>query len=180
MADGGSSPRHSSTAGAALAVEIVRREPAWTREQLTDALLRRAACAAFRAAPPLPGEAYRVTLVLTGDEEMRNLNRLWRGRDSATNVLSFPADAVRDRGFLGDLVLAYETARKEANEQGISLSDHISHLVIHGMLHLLGFDHAEDEEARRMETIERAALASIGVADPYAEADETSRAEISP
>ena len=158
----------------------MRREPAWTRAQTTDALLRRAARAALGASPPLPGEAYRVTLVLTGDEEMRNLNRSWRGQDKPTNVLSFPADAVRDRGFLGDLVFAYETARKEADEQRIPLSNHISHLVIHGMLHLLGFDHAADEDAERMETIERTALASIGVADPYAEADETRHAETSP
>ena len=141
--------------------------------------LRRAAQAAFGAVPPVP-EPCRVTLVLTGDDEMRNLNRLWRGQDKATNVLSFPADAVRDRGFLGDLVLAYETAYKEASERGISFLDHVSHLVVHGMLHLLGFDHAEDEQAERMEAVERTALASIGIADPYAEADEMSRAEISP
>jgi probable rRNA maturation factor len=119
-------------------------------------------------------------LVLTGDEEMHNLNRLWRGQDKATNVLSFPADAIRDSGFLGDLVLAYETVSNEASAQGISLSDHVSHLVVHGMLHLLGFDHEEDEEAERMETVERTALSSIGVADPYAEADEAGRAEIAP
>jgi probable rRNA maturation factor len=178
MADGGPSPRQPSTAGAALAVEIVRRDPAWTRAQITDAILERAADAALSATTPnIP---HRVTLVLTGDEEMRDLNRLWRGQDKATNVLSFPADPVRDRGFLGDLVLAYGTARKEADEQGKSLSDHISHLVIHGMLHLLGFDHTEDEEAEHMETIERTALASIGIPDPYAEIDETRQTEMSP
>jgi probable rRNA maturation factor len=179
MADAGPSPGQSPAAGASLAVEIVRREPAWTRAQTTDALLRRAARAALGAAPHLPGEAYRVTLVLTGDEEMRELNRVWRGQDKATNVLSFPADVIRDRGFLGDLVLARETACKEADERGITLSNHVSHLVVHGMLHLLGFDHAEDEDADRMETLERAALASIDVADPYAEAGEARHAETS-
>ncbi len=178
MAEGGPSPRQPSMAGAALAVEIVRHDPAWTRAQVTDAILERAARAALSATTP--DSPYRVTLVLTGDEEMRDLNRLWRGQDKATNVLSFPADPVRDRGFLGDLVLAYGTAGKEADEQGKSLSDHISHLVIHGMLHLLGFDHTEDDEAERMETAERAALASIGVADPYAETDETRQTEMSP
>ena len=180
MADGGPSRKTPTGAGAALEVEVVRHESGWTRAQITDALLRQAARAALRAAPPLPGGACRVTLVLTGDAEMRDLNRVWRGKDEATNVLSFPADAVKDRGFLGDLVLAYETARKEAHAQDIPLTDHVRHLVIHGMLHLLGFDHEEDEEAERMETIERIALASIGVADPYAEADQARHAGASP
>jgi probable rRNA maturation factor len=118
--------------------------------------------------------------VLGGDAEMRDLNRVWRGKDAPTNVLSFPADAKHDRGFLGDIVLAYETTLREANERDISLADHVSHLVIHGMLHLLGFDHEDDEDAERMERTERIALAAIGVADPYAEADEPLHAEASP
>ena len=71
------------------------------------------------------GESYRVTLVLTGDAEMRDLNRVWRGKDAPTNVLSFPADAKHDRGFLGDIVLAYETALDEANARDIPLADHV-------------------------------------------------------
>ena len=180
MADGGPSRKTPTAAGAALEVEIVRHQGGWTPAQVSDALLRQAARAALSAAPPLSGGACRVTLVLTGDAEMRDLNRVWRGKDEATNVLSFPADTVRDREFLGDLVLACETARKEALAQGIPLADHVRHLVVHGMLHLLGFDHEEDEQAERMETIERIALASIGVADPYAEADETRHAGVSP
>jgi probable rRNA maturation factor len=77
-------------------------------------------------------------------------------------------------------VLAYETTLREANERDISLADHVSHLVVHGMLHLLGFDHADDEAAQRMEEIERIALSAIGVADPYAETDEPRHAEASP
>jgi probable rRNA maturation factor len=92
-------------------------------------------------------------------------------------VLSFPADPGRDRGFLGDIVLAYETALKEAKERGISLGDHASHLVVHGMLHLLGFDHEDEADALRMERVERTALAAIGVADPYEAADEPRHAE---
>ena len=179
MTDGGPSRKRPPAAGASLTVEIVRREPGWTRAKVTDALLKRAARAGLRTAPPRHGDC-RVTLVLANDAEMRTLNRTWRGKDEATNVLSFPADAAIDRGFLGDVVLAYETTRKEAKQRGISLADHTSHLVIHGMLHLLGFGHAEDEEAERMERIERIALASIGVADPYAEADEPRLAEASP
>jgi probable rRNA maturation factor len=176
MADGGPSRRHS---GASLAIEIVRRAPGFARAKVTDALLRRAARATFRASPR-SGQSFSVTLVLTGDDEMRGLNRLWRGKDAPTNVLSFPADADRDRGFLGDIVLAYETAVREAKERGISLADHASHLVVHGMLHLLGFDHEDDDDAERMERVERTALASIGVADPYAEADQPRHAEALP
>jgi probable rRNA maturation factor len=175
MADGGPSRRHS---GASLAIEIVRRAPGFARAKVTDALLRRAARAAFRASPR--SGRFSVTLLLTTDEEMRDLNRLWRGKDAPTNVLSFPADADRDRGFLGDIVLAYETASREAKERGISLADHVSHLAVHGMLHLLGFDHEGDPDAERMERVERIALASIGVADPYADADERRLAEALP
>jgi probable rRNA maturation factor len=108
-----------------------------------------------------------VTLVVTDDGEMRDLNRIWRGKDAPTNVLSFPAGEVGAHGFLGDVVLAHETARREARKQNIALRDHVAHLVVHGVLHLLGFDHTEDVAAERMETLEREALASLGVADPY-------------
>ncbi|MGD9502576.1 MAG: rRNA maturation RNase YbeY [Methyloceanibacter sp.] len=175
MADGPSRRR----GGASLTVEIVRRAPGFARAKVTDALLRRAARAAF-GLRSRARQSFSVTLLLTGDEEMRGLNRQWRGQNAPTNVLSFPADADRDRGFLGDIVLAYETALKEAGERGISLADHVSHLVVHGMLHLLGFDHERDADALRMERAERVALASIGVADPYAEAAEPRQAEAVP
>jgi probable rRNA maturation factor len=175
MADGGPSRRNPTTA---LDVEIVRREPGFARATVTDPLLRGAARAALRATRR-SGESYRVALVLTGDAEMRDLNRVWRGKDAPTNVLSFPADAKHDRGFLGDIVLAYETTLDEANARDISLADHVSHLVVHGMLHLLGFDHEDDADAERMEAIERIALASIGIADPYEETDAPRRVEAS-
>lgn len=178
MADGGPSRRNLTSAGIALGVEIVRREPGFARAKVTDALLRRAAHAALRAARR-SGNSCRVTLVLTGEAEMRDLNRVWRGKDAPTNVLSFPADAKHDRGFLGDIVLAYETAAREANERDIPLADHVLHLVVHGMLHLLGFDHEDDADAERMEAIERIALATIGIADPYEESDAPRHAEAS-
>jgi probable rRNA maturation factor len=176
MADGG--PRRK-TGGASLDVEIVRRAPGFARAKVTDALLKRAARAAFAAASR-SRQASSVTLLLTGDDEMTGLNRLWRGKDAPTNVLSFPADAAHDRGFLGDIVLAYETSLGEAKARGISLSDHVSHLVVHGVLHLLGFDHERDAEAERMERTERTVLASIGIADPYAEAEAHRHAEALP
>ena len=182
MAEGGPSRKRAASPGVTLEVEIVRHGDAWPGE-ITDALLEQAARAAFAAAPSLPQETYQVTLVLTDDGEMRNLNRIWRGKDAPTNVLSFPADPagqVGAQGFLGDVVLAYETTLNEAREQTIALQDHVSHLVVHGVLHLLGFDHTEDDAAERMEDLERAALAALGIGDPYAEERGARPAVVSP
>ena len=181
MAEGGPSPKRSAASGARLEVEVVRHEDAWAAAGLGDALLASAARAGFDAAPPRARGDYHLTLALTNDAEMRVLNRTWRGKDAPTNVLSFPADAeISEPGFLGDVVLAYETARKEAREQQLTLADHVSHLVVHGVLHLLGFDHGDEAEAERMEKLEREALASLGIADPYAETGAVRSAEVSP
>jgi probable rRNA maturation factor len=181
MAEGGPSRKRPAFSGATLEVEIVRHDEAWAGAGLGDAMLARAARAAFAAASPGRGGAYHVTLALTDDAEMRVLNRMWRGKDVPTNVLSFPADdAIAGPGFVGDVVLAYETAQKEAREQDIKLADHVSHLVVHGVLHLLGFDHGDDAEAERMEDVERRALASLGIADPYAEPSKARSAEVTP
>jgi probable rRNA maturation factor len=179
MADGGPSRKRADAPGATLEVEVARHGGAWAG-QVTDAMLKRAARAAFGTAPSLSAGAYHVTLVLTDDAEMQTLNRTWRGKDASTNVLSFPAGDIGAPGFLGDVVLAYETTRAEAREQNLGLQDHAAHLVVHGVLHLLGFDHMDDEEAERMEALERAALASLGVADPYVEENATRSAEVSP
>jgi probable rRNA maturation factor len=167
MADGGPSRKRAASSRVTLEVEIVRHGDAWAGEAL-DVLLDQAARAALGAAPSLPPGTYQLTLLLTDDAEMRNLNRTWRGKDAPTNVLSFPSGEIASTGFLGDVVLAAETTRREAREQDIALQDHVSHLVVHGVFHLLGFDHDDDEAAERMETLERRALASLGVTDPYA------------
>ena len=170
MAEGGPSRKRAVVSGLRLEADVVRHGDAWRGARVTDVVLKQAARAALLAAPLLRHGPYQVTIVLTDDREMRDLNRTWRGKDAATNVLSFPANAgIREPGLLGDVVLAYETTLKEACEQNIALQDHVSHLVVHGVLHLLGFDHAEEEEAERMENLERTALASLGIADPYAE-----------
>jgi probable rRNA maturation factor len=158
--------------GEALDVEIVRHCDAWAGE-VPDAALKQAARAALAAARSLPQGTYQVTLVLTDDGEMRTLNRTWRDKDEATNVLSFPAGDFGTQEFLGDVVLAHETTSKEAREQNIAFADHVSHLVVHGVLHLLGFDHLEDDAAERMEDVERTALATLGIGDPYAETHGT-------
>src|SRR5262249_30352196 len=123
MSDGGPSRKNPPVAQRSLAVEIVRHEPEWTRLNVTDTLLKRAARSAVVAVCGAARGSYGVTLVLTGGGEMRPPTRPWRGKDAPTNVLSSPADAARDRGFLGDIVLAYETTSKQAREQDISLFD---------------------------------------------------------
>lgn len=163
----------------ALAVEVVHHGGAWERSTISDPTVELAAHAAFAEVSPLPAGAYEATIVLTDDAEMQALNRTWRGKDTPTNVLSFPAsDGPPAPGPLGDVVIAYETACGEAGDAGLALADHISHLVVHGVLHLLGFDHIEDDEAETMEDLERKALASIGIADPYRSGDEAGLAEV--
>jgi len=112
-----------------------------------------------------------VSVKFTSDEEVRALNAHWRGKDRPTNVLSFPMAApeeVATAPMLGDIVLARGVCAAEAAEKGIAIADHAAHLVVHGTLHLLGYDHeTSDEDAEEMETIERRALASLGIADPY-------------
>ncbi|MGH6735640.1 MAG: rRNA maturation RNase YbeY [Methyloceanibacter sp.] len=181
MSEGGPSRNSAEPAQRAeLVVEVVRHGGAREASGISDATVELAAHAAFAVAPPRPPAFYEITIVLTDDVEMREINRSWRDKDAPTNVLSFPAgDAPGEPRFLGDVVIAYETALKEAIESGVPLADHISHLAVHGILHLLGFDHIDDEAAERMEGLERTALASLGVADPY-RGGETALAEVSP
>lgn len=133
--------------------------------------------AALVDAAPLVEVAVR----LTDDTEVRALNHDFRGKDKPTNVLSFPqvqADLLEslansDDGeiLLGDIVLARETCAREAEEKGVSLADHATHLIVHGALHLVGYDHMDDVAAAAMEALEVKALASLGIANPYADQD---------
>jgi probable rRNA maturation factor len=112
-----------------------------------------------------------VSVQLVDDAQIRALNAQWRGFDKATNVLSFPAapaEKLETSPLLGDIVLAFETIEREADDMRISFSDHFVHLVVHGFLHLVGFDHQDSAEAERMEKLETQILADMAIADPYA------------
>ena len=157
-------------------------DPEWDSSSGWDSLVRRAAEAAIAesAFPQLASSprAIELSVRLTGDDEVRALNAEWRGKDKPTNVLSFPqmeaeqiamAEAEGPELMLGDLVLAREVCQREAAEKAIPLEDHASHLVVHGTLHLLGYDHHDDDSADDMESREIRALARLGIADPYGE-----------
>lgn len=157
-------------------IDVAVECPTWV-EALPDIedRCRRLAAAALGVGDFAEDEAVELSLVLADDATVHELNRTWRGKDKPTNVLSFAAldddDAPRPEGaplLLGDVVLAYQTCAVEAVEQGKPLADHLAHLVVHGVLHLLGYDHEDDEaEAEEMERAETAILAALGVPDPY-------------
>lgn len=107
-----------------------------------------------------------VSVLLTDNGEIQTLNRDWRGKDAPTDVLSFPADAM-DKPFLGDIAVALGVTQADAAARDLPLPQHLSHLLVHGLLHLLGHDHKDDTEAAEMEALEIAALASLGWPDPY-------------
>jgi probable rRNA maturation factor len=157
----------------AISVEVSVRCDAWLDACPEAAALAAAAARAALSQVPmtLRGTPLTLGLVLTDDAEQRELNRTYRGRDAATNVLAFTlADLTCPVGtpvLLGDVVLAFATVAREAAEQQKPLSDHLRHLVVHGVLHLLGFDHQEMEATAAMEAREVEILKTLGVPDPY-------------
>ncbi|MEO8926085.1 MAG: rRNA maturation RNase YbeY [Caulobacteraceae bacterium] len=144
-------------------IDVEIEDAAWTAAVPDAAALARQA--AMAAARPRAEET--IAILLTDDETVRALNRRFRGQEAATNVLSFPA-TVSHADHLGDIALAFGVCAREADEQAKPLADHLRHLVIHGVLHLMGYDHVAGDEAETMEAIERDLLAALGVADPYA------------
>lgn len=158
---------------------------AWPDATDWPALATRMVRAALDHTPHAPladaAPLVEVGVRLTDDAEVRTLNRDYRGKDKATNVLSFPQYdpddfamlAATDDGeiLVGDIALALETCTREAAERGISVADHAAHLIVHGTLHLVGYDHLDDASGDAMEALETKALASVGLADPYAYGD---------
>ena len=163
-----------------IAVELAHE--GWPDGPDWQALAQRAAEQAIVESPRTNLAAWahatiEISVRLTSDAEVRQLNRQYRGQDKPTNVLSFPmvqpdlieSLANTDDGevLLGDIVLALETCAREADERGVTIEAHATHLIVHGMLHLLGHDHMADSEAEAMEAMERAALRALGLHDPY-------------
>jgi len=148
-----------------FSVDIQVADPRWRKVRGLATRLRRSAELAL-----VRGKARRsssLTILLASNERLKELNRNFRGLNKPTNVLSFPSDA-KDDVYLGDVALAYEVTAGEAKDNGKRLADHAMHLTVHGVLHLLGFDHQSVRAARKMEPLESEILCELGVADPYA------------
>ena len=155
-------------------VDIDIEDEAWTAAAPdAEALVWRAAQAVLYAHEDIEGRG--IVILLTDDDSVQALNRDFRQKDKPTNVLSFPSaqDPIGNpEGQIGDIALAYGVCAREAAEQGKLLSHHLQHLVAHGVLHLLGYDHEGDDEAEAMEALEREILAGLDVPDPYAGDEE--------
>ena len=163
-----------------MLIDITKRAGDWPDEPRLSVAMRRAVNQTIMTAGLPVHPQSELSIALSSDEEVRQLNKTYRGQDKATNVLSFAqfADLVPGTidppvpGPIGDIILAYETVLREAEEAGFSFADHVDHLVVHGLLHLYGYDHIVDEDAEIMETIEIRILAELGIADPYNELPE--------
>lgn len=150
-----------------VTIDIAVEAESWHRILGAELIAHRAARAAFDDVGVNEGE---VSILLADDAKIRELNRAYRGKDKPTNVLSFPSDDTTGHGarFYGDIALAYETLSREALDESKRLDAHLSHLVVHGVLHLLGFDHEREHDAEAMEARETRIVTRLGFADPYA------------
>src|SRR6202045_1311979 len=166
--------RNSGAMAPALPMtEVLVVADGWQSEPDAEAVILRAIAIAAEIADADTGDA-ELAVMLTDDAGIRTLNKNWRGIDKPTNVLSFPAlpptgpagpdDAPR---MLGDIAIAFETTRREADDEQKPFDHHLSHLAVHGFLHLIGYDHENDDDAEAMETLERGILAQLGIPDPY-------------
>jgi probable rRNA maturation factor len=155
-----------------LTLDISIPSALWRGLPRARTIARETVAACVNEVEVAPREGASVSLCLSNDARVRELNARWRGMDMSTNVLAFPAARAGGLGqapVLGDIALAYETMAREAEASGVALADHYRHLVAHGFLHLMGYDHQTDDEAGRMEALETRILARLGVADPYAD-----------
>lgn len=178
MADASSALSSATPPGAEnLEADILIADDRWHAISDVEALVRAAVVAAFTVArspkqDEAASQACEVSILLEADAALHALNKQWRNKDKPTNVLSFPGPAQAMPGMprhLGDLALSFDTLMAEADSEQKPLADHLQHLVVHGMLHLHGYDHEEAHEAEEMEDLERSILAGLGVPDPYAQ-----------
>ncbi|MCL6705716.1 rRNA maturation RNase YbeY [Pseudomonas sp. R2.Fl] len=163
-----------------LDLQIAVEDEGWPDEAALEALSERvletaARHLAWKEGQPFPKQAPELSLVFTDDASIREINAQWRDQDKPTNVLSFPAFPLQPGGtpgpMLGDIIMARETLEREATELEKSFEDHLSHLLVHGFLHLFGYDHLNEDEAEIMEGLETRILAELGLSDPYAGQD---------
>lgn len=151
-------------------IDLAVEAGGWPARDDLETLVARAMRAAFKVARLEVVGNSEVSLLFTDDAAIKNLNARWRDKDRPTNVLSFPGSDPQGNTYgplLGDIVFGFETVSREAREMGVEFSDHLSHLTIHGLLHLFDYDHQENDEAELMENVEKAILASIDIDDPY-------------
>ncbi len=156
-----------------MLIDITTEFAAWSKIPDLESRIKTAAqVATFGHEQEFKNRA-ELSILLTSDEAIRQLNSNFRGQDKPTNVLSFTGDKDRDPTvptfLLGDVVLAYQTIAGEAEQQGKSFDNHVSHLIVHGVLHLLGYDHENDQTAQEMELVEIKILKGIGVENPYSQ-----------
>lgn len=151
---------------AKLKIDVLVDSDLWKNVAKARSIVRRAVA---QAAAAVSTTDIEVAIVLTNDSAIRQLNRLWRGIDAATNVLSFPTrrPAQDQPSHIGDVVLAYESIAREARAEHKPFAHHLAHLAVHGFLHLVGYDHEQNDEAAAMEQAERKILQRLSVADPY-------------
>ncbi len=160
-----------------MQIEVIVRSALWNKRRTAQSVVKKAVLAAAKAASTAPAE---LAIVLSNDSTIRALNRDWRGKNAPTNVLSFPAAPdlpvrSQSRGksqiappYIGDIVIAYQTTAREAIAEGKPFAHHLAHLAVHGFLHLLGYDHENDRDAKKMESLERRVLGRLAIPDPYA------------
>jgi probable rRNA maturation factor len=151
-----------------ISVDVEVVDPAWLVVEDIEGLAHEVVAATLTQVGRRVHPDAEVSIRLCDDEEIRTLNAAWRDTDKATDVLSFPAPAGSPGVLLGDIVVAFEYVSEEAREAGRSLRDYLAHMLVHGFLHLLGFEHDDDADAEVMENFERRILAALGVDDPYA------------
>jgi probable rRNA maturation factor len=151
-------------------IEISIECEGWRVLHRLEALVAESLEAALEESGDALAEGAEVSLLFCDDARIRTLNREFRKKDKATNVLSFPTpDPLDTAPFIGDIAVAYETVAREAQEQSRSLDQHCRHMIVHGILHLLGYDHEDEDEAEAMEALEVRVLSRLGVDNPYRE-----------
>jgi probable rRNA maturation factor len=156
-------------------IVLARESGGWPDEAKLFELSERLVAAATKVLRLKPAGPCELSLVFADDSTIKALNAVWRGKDRPTNVLSFPSFPLKPRDnlpqLLGDVILAFETVAREAADEAKPLEHHISHLILHGFLHLLGYDHETDADAEEMEALERRVLTKLAIPDPYAVID---------